>query len=95
MSVETPNNNGMDEITLRLNPARDIVQIKALRLNRKNNRGEYINSTTGERSRNRRGAVINPAVARTSGTTPPIDRRRLRRGWTLNDALNTVHPSAT
>lgn len=87
-------NSTMAEIVQRLNPARDIVQIKALRLNRKNNRGEYINTTTGLRSRDRRD-VINQAVRVTDGTTPPIDRRRLRRGWTLNDALNTAHPSAT
>lgn len=82
----------MAEIVKRLNSARDIQQIKVLRLNRKNNRGEYINLATGERSRDRRGKVINPAVRRTPGTTPPVDRSRLRKGWTLTDALNTVHP---
>lgn len=84
----------MAEVAQRLNSARDIIQIKALRLNRKNNRGEYINLTTGERGRDRRMKVINPAVQRTARTTAPIDRRRLRRGWTLTDALNTVQPAA-
>lgn len=84
----------MATIVKRLNSARDIIQIKALRLNRKNNRGEYVNTTTGLRSRDRRN-VINQAVRVTSGTTPPIDRSRLRKGWTLNDALNTVYPSAS
>lgn len=84
----------MAEVAQRLNSARDIIQIKALRLNRKNNRGEYINLATGERSRDRRGQVIDPAVRRIANTTAPIDRRRLRRGWTLTDALQTVQSPA-
>ncbi len=79
----------MADIPLRINPARDIVQIKSLRLNRKNNKGLYVNTSTGFSSRNRR-AVINQAKAVATGTTAPIDRRRLRRGWSLQDALTTV-----
>jgi hypothetical protein len=85
----------MADIPLRLNSARDIKAIKVLRLNRKNNRGEYINLATGEHSRDRRGQIIDPAVRRIPGTTAPIDRRRLRRGWTLTDALQTAFPSAS
>lgn len=78
----------MADIPMRVNPAHDIKQIKALRLNRKNNRGLYVNTSTGFSSRDRRD-VINRAVAIATGTTPPIDRRRLRRGWSLQDALVT------
>ncbi len=79
----------MADIPLRINPARDIVQIKSLRLNRKNNKGLYVNTSTGFSSRNRR-AVINQANLVATGTTEPIVRRRLRRGWSLQDALTTA-----
>lgn len=62
--------------------------IKTLRLVRKTNRGLYINTSTGFSSRNRRD-VINRAIALAPCNTASIVRRRLRRGWTLTDALTT------
>lgn len=79
----------MAEILLRLDPPQDMQQIKALRLNRKRNRGLYVNTATGFSSRDRRN-VINRASAIATGTNAPIDRRRLRRGWNLQDALTTT-----
>lgn len=77
----------MADIELRLNPARDIIQIKALRLGRQTSNGLMTNPATGFASRNRRD-VINRAIAGNC-TTAAIVRKRIRKGWTLNDALNT------
>jgi ribosome-binding protein aMBF1 (putative translation factor) len=78
----------MADIPLRVNPAQDIRQIKALRLNRKNNRGLYVNTSTGFSSRDRRD-VIDRADDIATGNNQVIVRRRLRRGWSLQDALTT------
>jgi hypothetical protein len=78
----------MANIDLRINPARDIRGIKALRLDRDKNRGLYANTTTGFSSRNRR-SVITQAVVVATGNTPAVVRRRLRRGWSLQSALTT------
>jgi hypothetical protein len=78
----------MADIELRLNPAREIRGTKTLRLNRKNNKGLYVNTATGFSSRNRRD-VITRANRLAVNTTPAIVRRRLRRGWNLQDALTT------
>lgn len=79
----------MADIPLRVNPAQDIRQIKILRLNRKNNRGLYVNNATGFSSRDRR-EVIDRADDIAVGNAPYIVRRRLRRGWRLQDALTTA-----
>ena len=78
----------MANIDLRVNPARDIRKIKSLRLNRKNNKGLYVNTSTGFSSRDRR-EVIDRADDIAVGVTPAIVRRRLRRGWQLQAALTT------
>lgn len=79
----------MADVPLRLNPSRDIQAIKALRQNRQNSDGLYTNASTGLSSRNRRD-VINKAVKLVPCNAAYIVRRRLRRGWTLSDALNTA-----
>lgn len=68
---------------------RDTQVMKALRLNRKNNRGLWVNTATGFSSRDRRN-VINQAYAQGTNARAEIVRERLRKGWTLQDALTTV-----
>jgi len=65
------------------------ADLKALRLNRKNNRGLYVNTSTGFSSRDRRN-VINRAYALGTNAPAQIVRERLRKGWLLQDALTTV-----
>jgi hypothetical protein len=77
----------MAEIELRLNPARDIIQIKALRLGRQTSNGLMTNPATGFASRNRRDVINRATVG--NCTNAAIVRKRIRKGWTLNDALNT------
>lgn len=82
----------MAEVVYRL---RTIVQhqraadLKTLRLDRKNNRGLYVNTSTGFSTRNRR-EMINRAIALGTRAVPSIVRERLRKGWRLQDALTTV-----
>lgn len=81
----------MADIPLRVNPAQDIRQIKSLRLNRKNNKGLWVNTATGFSSRNRRDVIIRAANNILAGANnEAVVRRRLRRGWSLQSALTTV-----
>lgn len=66
-----------------------VAELKAQRLNRKNNRGLYVNTSTGFTSRDRRN-VINRANLLGTNSIAAITRERLRKGWLLQDALTTV-----
>lgn len=63
-----------------------------LRLNRRRNRGLMVDTRTGFSSRNRR-VFIRRTIAITASTNPlrtAYVRRRLRRGWSLQDAISTA-----
>lgn len=77
----------MADIELRLSPARDMQQIRALRLGRQLSNGLLTNPATGFASRNRRDVINRATVG--NCTTAAIVRKRIRKGWTLGDALNT------
>lgn len=82
----------MAEVAYRLrtiDQGQRVQDLKAGRLNRKNNRGLYVNTATGFSSRDRRN-VINRAYAQGTNAPSPIVRERLRKGWLLQDALTTA-----
>jgi hypothetical protein len=82
----------MAEVVYRL---RTIVQhqrtadLKALRLNRKNNRGLMVDTATGFSTRNRRGFLNKADATGLRAGVPVLRERYQRKGWYLQDAITT------
>lgn len=68
---------------------------RTLRLNRRRNKGLYVDTRNGFSSRDRRN-FIEQAISITASSTPmtvALVRRRLRKCWSLQDAISTPAPT--
>ena len=68
---------------------------RVLRLNRLRNKGLYVDTRTGFSSRDRR-TFIQRAISITASNTAmsvTLVRRRLRKCWSLQDAISTAAPT--
>lgn len=68
---------------------------RTLRLNRTRNKGLYVDTRNGFSSRDRRNFIEQAISTTPSATrmTVALVRRRLRKCWSLQDAISTAAPT--